>query len=183
MTSFYTKKELKKLGLKAYGENVFISKKASIYGAENIIIGNNVRVDDFCILSGKITIGNYVHISAYCVLYGKFGIEIGNYSGISPRCTIFSATDDFSGNYMISPMVPAEYTNIINGLVKLSDYVQIGTNTVIMPSVTIGKGSVTGAFTFVTKNINPWKICFGIPAKEIKNRSKKLLKFAKNIPK
>lgn len=183
MTSFYTEKELKQIGFKSYGKKVLVSRKTSIYDAQNITIGSNVRIDDFCILSGKINIKNNVHISAFCALYGKFEIEIGNFSGISPRCTIFSASDDFSGNFMIGPMVPSNFTNISSGKVKISDYVQIGTNCVIMPSITIGEGSAVGAFSFITKNIKPWKIYFGIPTKEIKNRSKKLLNFAKNLPK
>ncbi len=54
MTSFYTEKELQSNGLGTYGANVLISRKASINGAENIRIGSNVRIDDFCRLSGKI---------------------------------------------------------------------------------------------------------------------------------
>ena len=62
MNSFYSDEELKKIRFKSLGENVLISKKASIYSPEKIIIGNNVRIDDFCILSGNIQIGNHVHI-------------------------------------------------------------------------------------------------------------------------
>ena len=53
MNSFYSKEELKEIGFKKYGENVLISRKTSIYNPEKIIIGNNVRIDDFCILSRK----------------------------------------------------------------------------------------------------------------------------------
>lgn len=70
MNSFYTENELNELGLKAVGENVNISKKASLYGCSEISIGNNVRIDDFCILSGNIKIGDYVHVAAYTALYG-----------------------------------------------------------------------------------------------------------------
>ena len=66
MNSFYSPEELKSLGLKEYGENVFISRKCSIYGAENIRLGSHVRIDDFCVLSGKVELGNYVHIAASC---------------------------------------------------------------------------------------------------------------------
>ena len=97
VNSFYTYEELQKMGLKELGENVLISRKASIYSPEHIKIGNNVRIDDFCILSGDIEIGNYVHIAAYVALYGKNGIKIGNFCGCSARTTIYSATDDFSG--------------------------------------------------------------------------------------
>ena len=69
-TSFYTDEELKEIGFKSYGKNVLLSRKTSIYGANNISIGNNVRIDDFCILSGNITLGNYIHIASACLLFG-----------------------------------------------------------------------------------------------------------------
>ena len=57
MNSFYSQEELMKIGFLSVGKNVLISKKASIYNPSVISIGNNVRIDDFCILSGKVTIG------------------------------------------------------------------------------------------------------------------------------
>ena len=181
MDSFYNEDELKKIGFKKIGQDVKISRKVSIYTPENISIGNHVRIDDFSILSGKIEIGNYVHISAYTALYGKFGIKIGDFCGCSPRTTIFSATDDFSGEYMISPLVPDEYTNLQKGQVELKDFVQIGANTIIMPNVTICEGAVTGAFSFVKNDLEEWSINVGIPAKKIKERQKEALYMSKKI--
>lgn len=177
MSNFYSERELKNLGLKSFGKNVLISKKSSIYGAENIEIGSNVRIDDFCILSGNIKIGDYVHISAFTALYGKFGIEISDYCGISPRSTLFSATDDFSGEYMISPMVSENFTNVTGGKIILNKFCQIGANSIIMPNVEFFEGAVCGAFSFVNKNLDKWSINVGIPTKKIKNRSKNLLRF------
>ena len=83
MNSFYTEKELKAIGFKKLGKNVLISKKASIYGANNMEIGNNVRIDDFCFLSGRIILGDYIHISAYSKKEeGKEGIEMEDFSGL-----------------------------------------------------------------------------------------------------
>ena len=91
MTSFYDENELKEIGFKSYGENVKISRKSSIYGAEKISIGNNVRIDDFCILSGQIKLGNYIHIAAYSALYGgEDGIVIKDFANISSRVSIYS---------------------------------------------------------------------------------------------
>ena len=113
ITSFYTDEELKTLGLKSYGHNVLISRKASIYGAENISIGHDVRIDDFCILSGKINLGSYIHISAYTALYaGEAGITLGNFSSISSRCVVYALTDDYSGQVLLNSMVPDEYKHI-----------------------------------------------------------------------
>jgi acetyltransferase-like isoleucine patch superfamily enzyme len=179
--SFYSEKELLKLGFKKLGKNCLISKKASFYNIEKISLGNNVRIDDFCILSGEISIGSFVHISAFCGLYGAKKIKIGNYSGLSPRCTVFSAVDDFSGEYLINPMIPEEYTNVTGGMVKLGEYVQLGANSIVMPNITIGDGSVCGAFTFVNKNLADWKIYTGIPAVYLKPRKKTLLKFVEKL--
>lgn len=177
-TSFYSQQELSELGLKSYGKNVMISRNACIYGAEKISIGNNVRIDDYCILSGTITIKDYIHIAAYSALYGKNGIEVGNFVGISARGIVYSASDDFSGNYLGNPTIPSEYTHATGGLVKIEDYVQIGANSIVMPDLTMGEGTATGAFTFITKDTEPWKLYLGIPAKMIKDRSRKMLEYA-----
>ena len=88
-TSYYSEDELKNIGFKECGENVFISRYARIYGASRMVIGNNVRVDDFCILSGSLVIGNYVHIAAYVAIFaGEAGVIMGDYSGISSRSVI-----------------------------------------------------------------------------------------------
>jgi len=82
-TSFYSEEELITIGLKSYGQMVKISRYARIYSPEKISVGDNVRIDDFCILSGDITIGSNIHISAYVALYGTKGIIMEDYSGIS----------------------------------------------------------------------------------------------------
>lgn len=179
--NFYTKDELKNLKLKYFGENVLISKKSSLYNPEFISLGNNVRIDDFCILSGHIEMGNYVHISAYSALYGKYGIKIGNYCGISPKCLVFSATDDFSGKYMISPLVPQKLTNIKKGGIILQDFCQLGANSTILPGIKMKEGAVTGAHSLVLKDLDEWSINFGIPCKKYKNREKDILNLVKEI--
>ncbi len=179
--AFLTDIQLKELGLKKFGSNVLISDKASIYSPELISIGSNVRIDDFCILSGEITLGNYIHIGAYSALYAKFGIIMEDFTGLSPRCTIFSANDDFSGEFLISPMVPNEYSNVAGGLIKISKFSQIGAGTIILPNVTIEQGVAVGAMSLVKKSLKEWGIYVGVPAKRIAERSKKCEKLADNI--
>ncbi len=175
-TSFYSDSELKNLGLKKYGRGVLISRKVSIYSACNIEIGDNVRIDDFTILSGKIVIGSHIHISAYCALYGAKGIYLEDYTGISPRTSLFSAMDDFSGDYLIGPIHPVEKTNVQGGPIILKKYSQIGAGCVVFPNTIIGEGSVVGAMSLVNQSVSEWTIYAGIPAKKIKDRRKNLLK-------
>ena len=172
--------DIDKLGIKTKGDNVLISDKCSIYGKPgDISIGNNVRIDDFCILSGKITLGSNIHIGAYCGLYGKFGIVMEDYTGLSPRCTIFSASDDFSGNYLISPMNPEKFTHATGGQVILRKFVQIGAGTIIMPDIVVSTGAAIGAMSFVKLDVIPsWTIWAGNPLKYIRERQKRVVDFA-----
>lgn len=176
---FLTKEQLIEIGFKRFGENVLISDKASFYSPGEITIGSNVRIDDFCILSGNITLGDYIHISAYCALYGKFGIVMEDYTGLSPRCSLFSASDDFGGDYLISPMVPKEFTNVTGGTIYLRRFAQIGGGTVILPDITINEGVAVGAMSLVKSDLEEWGIYAGIPVKKVRLRNKGLLKILK----
>lgn len=177
-TSFYTTDELRGLGLKAFGDDVCISRKASIYQAEAISMGSHVRVDDFCILSGGkgINIGNYVHISPYSVVYGSSGVVMEDYTGLSPRCTVLSESDDFSGNSMVHPFFSNELKlGYIKGPVTLRKFAQVGAGSTIFPGVELGEGAAVGAHSLVIKSCEAWGIYAGIPAKWIKDRSRKLI--------
>ena len=66
--SLLTEEQIKKIGLKFAGKNVKISNKASIWNAANISVGDNSRIDDFCVLSageGGIEIGKNVHVAYF----------------------------------------------------------------------------------------------------------------------
>lgn len=184
MSNFYTSKELEKLGLLSFGENVLISRNASIYGADKISIGNNVRIDDFCILSGKITIENYVHIAAYSALYGSNkGIQIKDFANISSKVAIYSISDDFSGETMTNPMVPDKYKNIQSEKVIIEKHVIIGSGCVVLPGLILKEGSSFGAMTLINKNPEPWTINAGIPCKKIRKRNKSLLQLEADFSK
>ena len=177
MNSFYTVEELQDLGFKSIGKNVLISRKASIYSADKIALGDYVRIDDFCILSGNINLGSHIHISAYCALYGSNGITLEDYTGLSARCTVYSAVDDFSGDYLIGPMVDESKTNVTGGEVFIRRYSQVGAGCTIMPDVEIAEGVAVGAMSFVNKPLSEWTINAGVPARKIRERSKKMLHY------
>lgn len=176
MNSYYTEEELRRIGFKKIGKNVLISKKASIYGASKMELGNNIRIDDFCFLSGKIKLGNYIHISAYSLLVGgEEGIEMEDFSGLSSKVTIYAVSDDYSGEYLTNPTVNPKYTNHISKKVHLKKHVIVGTNSTLLPGVTLEEGVAIGAMSLVNKNISAWKVAIGIPSKIISERKKGLL--------
>ena len=181
-TSFYSKQELKELGLHSYGENVLISRNVTIYGPDKISIGDNVRIDDFCILSGNITLGNFIHIAAYCGLFGgEAGIVMEDFSAISSRGVIYALSDDYSGMSLTNPVIPEKFKNISNGKVVLKRHTILGTGVSVLPNVTIGEGSAIGSMSLVNRSVDAWGIYVGIPCKKIKERKKDLLELEKKF--
>lgn len=182
MNSYYDKEELGQLGLRNCGEDVKISRKASIYGAENISIGDHVRIDDFCILSGNIVLGNYIHIAAACVLFGgKSGIQIMDFCGISSRSAVYAESDDYLGDYLTNPTVPDRFRNVSGAKVTLKKHVIIGSGTCILPDVTIGEGASVGCMSLVDKTLEAWGVYAGCPCRKLKERSRNLLKLEKEF--
>lgn len=176
MNSFYSDDELKEIGFRTLGSNVLISRKCSIYGANNISIESNVRIDDFCILSGKIKIGNYVHIAAGVMLFGgEYGIVLEDFVGISSRCAVYAASDDYSGEALTNPTISDEYRNVIGGAVIFKKHSLVGSGCTVLPNVTVGEGTSVGSMSFVNKTLDAWGIYVGIPCHRVKDRSKKIL--------
>lgn len=84
---FLTNDEILKIGLKSVGENVLISDKAVFYRPERIVIGNNVRIDDFCVLANNIILHDYIHIAmgSYLLSGPNSLIEMDDFSGLAYR--------------------------------------------------------------------------------------------------
>lgn len=102
---YYNERDLADFGFKCLGRNVMISSDARIYGASNISIGDNVRIDDFVTMAavrGYIDIGNYVFIARGSHLSGAFGIELHDFSSMAANTVIYSASDDYSGEALSS---------------------------------------------------------------------------------
>lgn len=174
--NYYSYEELKTFNFLKLGKDILISRKTSLYGAEKMTIGDHVRIDDFCLLSGRIMIGNYVHIAAYSSLSaGDVGIVLEDFSGLSSRCAIYAQTDDYSGNALTNPTVPDQYKKTFASKVVLGRHVIIGTGSTILPGVTLGEGASIGAMTLVNKDAEPFSIYVGIPMRKLAERSKKLL--------
>ncbi len=149
-----------------------ISPKASIYG--NVKIGKNVRIDDFCVLSGNITIGDNIHIATGTRLIGKAPIVLEDYAQLSFGISIFSSSDDFSGFGMVGPQVPLRYRKVESAPVTLKRHALIGCNSIVFPGVTIGEGAAVGALSVVKTNVTEWTICAGSPLRQIGQRSHKI---------
>lgn len=176
MKSFYTESELAGIGFRSFGKNVLLSRKTSIYGAENIEIGDNVRIDDFVLISGSIRIGNWVHIAAFSALYaGKFSIILNDFVTISSRNVIYAESDDYSGASLTNPLISGEFRKTYGGNVIFGKHTLLGTGCVVLPGVKLGEGASVGAMSLVNHNLEEWNVYAGIPAKRLKDRDRNIL--------
>jgi acetyltransferase-like isoleucine patch superfamily enzyme len=171
--------ELNNLGLKFLGKNVKVSESAMIYDPSRISIGDNSRIDDFCVLSGTVSIGRNVMVSLNCnIAGGSPGITIGDFSTLAYRIDLFAQSDDYSGFSATGPTIPRKFKpSEIFAPISIERYCIIGAASTIFPGVTIKEGCAIGAQSLVNKTLPPWGIYVGIPAKKIKNRSKECLNF------
>lgn len=182
MNSFYSIKELQGIGFKSIGTDVSISRKASIYGAENMHIHDHVRIDDYVILSGCIEIGSYVHIATQTIIFGgKAGVRISDFANISSRVALYAVSDDYSGEYMTNPLIPEIYKNTQNEPVLIEKHVIIATGSTVLPGVSLGEGCAVAAMSLVKQNVQPWTMVGGIPARYLKERKRKILELEKDF--
>lgn len=171
--------------LKTCGEDVFISSNVEIRRPHLISIGNHVAIDSgfYCTVAAEI--GDYVHIGPYVTVIGgeNGSLRMGNFTGMAAGCRIICASDECLGKGLTNPTIPRKYRDRVRiAPVIFEDFVTIGTNVVVFPGVTLGKGSVVGAGSIVTKSTEPWMIYVGIPSKPTKNREKTtMLKMAQEL--
>lgn len=186
VVSYYTVDELRSLGLAGFGEDVLVSRKASLYGNSRITLGNHVRIDDFCVLSAGergIEIGDHVHIAVYCSLIGAGKITLSDFSGLSSRVSLYSSNDDYSGNHLTNPTVPERYSGVTHTDVFLGRHVIVGVGSVILPGVCLEEGVAVGALSLVNKNCSEFGIYFGNPARRISERGRGLLDLERQLRK
>lgn len=145
--------------LNKMGKNCFIMSNCNIGSPRGISLGNSVSINHHTTISGhdKLIIGNYVMIG--------------------PNCNILTANHGYSD--IRKPMIQQE---LLYGPIEIEDDVWLGANVIILPNTKIGRGSIVGANAVVTKNVEPYSIVGGVPAKIIKYRfSKKKISEAKKI--
>ena len=183
-SDFYSDDEIKKLDFKSIGKNIKISKSCIFFNAHLISMGNNVRIDANTVITASkepVIFGSFIHIGVGCYINGSYGLELKDFSGLSSGVRLFTSSDDYSGEFMTNPTVPSELTNPYNSRVVISKYVNIGSNSVIMPGVTIEEGSVVGALSLVNKSLKSWGVYFGSPVIRLNDRNKNVLLLSKKV--
>ena len=174
--AYLSNDELTDIGFKTLGKNVKISDKASIYNPEFMEVGDNSRIDDFCVISGNVFIGKYVHIAPLCLVAGgEPGVTMDDFSGLAYNAQVFSQSDDYSGRSLTNPTVDDEFKKELKSKVVIGRHVIVGASSIVGPGVILAEGCAIGAMTFVNKSTDPWGIYVGNPARRVKERKKNIL--------
>jgi maltose O-acetyltransferase len=153
------------------GVFTFSSKKIRRFLVKKIFksVGLHINVEKG-VFFGKgydISIGDYSGIGLNARLQGP--LEIGRYVMMGPDVIIYTRNHNIYRTDI--PMIKQGDTKAKK--VTIKDDVWIGARAIILPGVTIGEGAVIGAGAVVTKDVNPYDIVGGVPAKVIGNRKDK----------
>jgi acetyltransferase-like isoleucine patch superfamily enzyme len=153
-------------------KNVFIFKGVRLdsRGENNrIYLGNKVaierNVDIGCLDHTSIYIDDETFIGPNVCIAGPGDIKIGKYCLIASHSGIYANNHNFT-----DPLAPIRDQGITRKGIVIEDDCWLGHGVTVLDGVTIGKGSVIGAGAVVTKDIPPFSVAVGIPAKVIKSR-------------
>lgn len=120
--------------------------------------GEGTRIYDSCYIFGDVKVGVGCFVGQFCILDGSGGLEIGDHCGIGAGTQIM--THDGVDWCLSGGSIPMEHSSV-----KIGECCYIGPQCVINRGVTIGDHSVIGAQSFVNRDIPPFSIAYGIPAR------------------
>jgi acetyltransferase-like isoleucine patch superfamily enzyme len=139
----------------SFGRKVTVGSYAIIrptnyYGGE---VGEGLRV------------GDYSNIGPYCYIGCSGFVEIGNNVMMSPRVSLYAENHNFGSSDQ-----PMKEQGVTRGFVKIEDDCWIASHAVVLSGVTVGRGSIVAAGSVVTRDVAPYSIVAGVPAKLVSMR-------------
>jgi acetyltransferase-like isoleucine patch superfamily enzyme len=161
---------------KSCGKNIHIPQGCYIRDCKNISFGNNIWIcpnAQIYASGGKgemIEFGNNIGLNSNVMINADLGgyIKLGNYVMVGPNVVMRACNHTFNDFDLPIMKQPSKAGKII-----IEDDVWIGANAVLLPDIRIGKGAVVAAGAVVTKDVEPYSIVGGVPAKMISKREKK----------
>lgn len=126
---------------------------------------NSVLYSGFTIRNPKkIKIGRGTVVGYSCELDGRKGITIGENVNISSDVKLYTLQHDYNSYGF----------DAIGGPIIVNDYAWISVRAIVLPGVVIGEGAVVAAGAVVTKNVDPYTVVGGVPAKKISDRNREI---------
>lgn len=130
-------------------------------------IADSARVDAYCKLEGGegLQIGDYVHVASFCHLNAGGGrVTLHDHCGLASGVRVVGGMPDLA-HLHISAAEPPDRCHVIRTHTTIGPYAVVFSNAVICPGVCVGEGAVIGAGAVVTRDVPPYEIWAGIPAR------------------
>lgn len=162
------------LGVKI-GKNAVIRSNSIIYS--NVEIGDNLRTGHNVLIRERTRIGDDVLIGTNVVIEGD--TIIGSHVSIQSNAYIPINTiiEDYvflgPGVVLTNDKYPIREERKLVGP-RIRKGASIGANAIIQPKIEVGEGAIIGSGSVVTKDVPPWKIALGVPAKVVSDVPEKM---------
>lgn len=122
--------------------------------------GSFIMKNNYIMNARQLTMGDYSHINRDCIVDARGGITIGNNVSVSHRVNIMTGGHDARDAHFMGVFKP----------IVIEDYAWLGVGCTILQGVTVGRGAVVSAGAVVTKDVAPYTIVAGVPARQIGER-------------
>lgn len=139
---------------------------------ESVFVDDTARVDSFVKLEGGegLYIGKNVHVASFCHINAGGGRTVlADHCGLATGVKILSGQPDLEYTH-ICPQEPDGMHGVIRRTTRIGSFVLLAANCVIMPGITVGEGAVVAAGAVVTRDVEPWVIVSGVPARVMRIR-------------
>jgi len=138
--------------------------------SKELFLGKGVNISGNVKIHGKIKIGDYTYVNGPAFIEGD-DIEIGKFCSIASGVSIRSDSHPLNKptTYPIGKIIKKNI-KLPHKPIKIGNDVWLGKNVIILGGVIIGDGAVVGAGAVVTKNVEPYTIVVGVPAKRLRKR-------------
>ena len=133
-----------------------------------ISIGDHSTVHESALIAanrGRVTIGRRCWLAQFCLITGNGHVRIGDNVLIAAHISINTVSHHFE-----RCDIPIDDQGIYCDPVIIEDDVWIGLSAIILQGVTIGHGAIVGAGAVVTRDVPPWSVVMGVPARVIRRR-------------
>ncbi len=141
--------------------------RARFWGLFLKSLGHDVLVMKGILIAspGRVEVGSNTNLMQNVIIGGEGGVKIGSFVMISSDCRIMTSNHGYEDFH--TPMCQQE---LVKGPVVIEDDVWLGAHVVVLPNVRIGRGAIVAANSLVTKDVAPFSIVCGVPARLIKYR-------------
>lgn len=158
--------------LKRCGQGVKLNPFGKILKPEMVELDDNCRICDFVFIWGGtgVKIGKYTDMQAQTVIWGGGAAILGDYISVGVGSVLLTAGYSYKEGLRMVDGQPEDEALALYGKLVIENDVYIGARSTLLADITVGEGAIIGANSLVNKDVEPWSIVVGSPAKKIGER-------------